>query len=99
MWYYQPEKGYQQTGKRKTRRNWIELNVKYRVKKKGINLIIDEAQVDCNEHTDWLKDCKKQFENVNSMEKVEISQKMLKMQCKRCLTRKLLERMFCKDIG
>ena len=27
-----------------------------------------------NQHADWLKDCRKQFEDVNSMEKVEINQ-------------------------
>ena len=36
-----------------------------------------------NKHTEWLKSCRKQFENVNSMEKVEISQEMVKMQCRR----------------
>ena len=33
-----------------------------------------------NQHTEWLKSCRKQFENVSSMEKVEISQEMVKMQ-------------------
>ena len=36
-----------------------------------------------NQHAEWLKDCKKQFENVNSMEKVEISQEKVKMQCRK----------------
>ena len=36
-----------------------------------------------NQHTEWLKSCRKQFENVNSMEKVEISQEMVKMQCRK----------------
>ena len=36
-----------------------------------------------NKHTEWLKSCRKQFENVNSMEKVEISQEMVKMQCRK----------------
>ena len=36
-----------------------------------------------NKHTEWLKSCRKQFENVNSMEKVEISQEMVKIQCKK----------------
>ena len=29
-----------------------------------------------------MKDCRKQFENVSNMEKVEISQEMVKMQCR-----------------
>ena len=36
-----------------------------------------------NQHNEWLKSCRKQFENVNSMEKVEISQEMVKIQCKK----------------
>ena len=36
-----------------------------------------------NQHTEWLKSCRKQFENVSSMEKVEISQEMVKMQCRK----------------
>ena len=36
-----------------------------------------------NQHNEWLKSCRKQFENVNSMEKVEISQEMVKMQCRK----------------
>ena len=36
-----------------------------------------------NQHTEWLKNCRKQFENVNSMEKVEISQEIVKMQCRK----------------
>ena len=36
-----------------------------------------------NQHAAWLKSCRKQFENVNSMEKVEISQEMVKMQCRK----------------
>ena len=35
-----------------------------------------------NQHAEWLKSCRKQFENVNSMEKVEISEEMVKMQCR-----------------
>ena len=124
-----------------------ELNTKYRVKKKGINLVIEELKQrliakktkvkryeqrisqfrqnqlfqvnqkqvykdlngekqgdriipnsedsikfwsdiwsirkEHNKHTEWLKSCRKQFENVNSMEKVEISQEMVKMQCRK----------------
>ena len=52
-----------------------------------------------NKHTEWLKSCRKQFENVNSMEKVEISQEMAKCNAERCLTGKLLGKMVCKDIG
>ena len=33
-----------------------------------------------NQHTEWLKSCRKQFENVNSMEKVEVSQEIVKLQ-------------------
>ena len=33
-----------------------------------------------NQYAEWLKDCRKQFEIKNSMEKVEISQEMVKMQ-------------------
>ena len=36
-----------------------------------------------NQHAEVLKSCGKQFENVNSMEKVEISQEMVKMQCRK----------------
>ena len=36
-----------------------------------------------NQHTEWLKSCRKLFENVNSMEKVEISQEIVKMQCRK----------------
>ena len=36
-----------------------------------------------NQHAEWLKGCRKQFENVNSIQKVEISQEMVKMQCKK----------------
>ena len=36
-----------------------------------------------NQHAEWLQGCRKQFENVNSMEKVEISQEMVKMQCRK----------------
>ena len=36
-----------------------------------------------NQHAEWLKDCRKQFENVSSMEKVEISQELVKMQCRK----------------
>ena len=52
-----------------------------------------------NQHTEWLKSCRKQFENVNSMEKVEISQEMAKCNAERCLIGKLLGKMVCKDIG
>ena len=52
-----------------------------------------------NQYDEWLKDCKKQFEIVNSMEKVEISQEMVKRNAERCLTRELPEKMVCKDIG
>ena len=52
-----------------------------------------------NQHNEWLKSCRKQFENVNSMEKVEISQEMAKCNAERCLTGKLLGKMVCKDIG
>ena len=30
-----------------------------------------------------MKGCRKQFENVNSMKKVQISQEMVKMQCRK----------------
>ena len=33
------------------------------------------------QHTEWLKSCITQFENVSSVGKVEISQEMVKMQC------------------
>ena len=36
-----------------------------------------------NQHVEWLKSCRKQFKNKNSMEKVEISQEMVKMQCRK----------------
>ena len=36
-----------------------------------------------NQHAEWLKSCRKQFKNKNSMEKVEISQEMVKMQCRK----------------
>ena len=36
-----------------------------------------------NKNADWLKVCRKQFENVNSMEKAEVSQEMIKMQCRK----------------
>ena len=36
-----------------------------------------------NQHAEWLKNCRKQFEDVNSMEKVEISQEIVKMQCRK----------------
>ena len=35
-----------------------------------------------NQHAEWLKNSRKQFENVNSMLKVAISQEMVKMQCR-----------------
>ena len=118
-----------------------ELNTKYRVKKKGINLVIEELmqrliskktkvkryeerfselrqnllflvnqkqvykdlngkkqgdriipnfedsilsiRKEHNQHTAWLKSCRKQFENVKSMGKVEISQEIVKMQCRK----------------
>ena len=132
-------------GKRK--RKIKELNTKYRVKKKGINLVIEELKQrliakktkvkryeqrisqfrqnqlfqvnqkqvhkdlngekrgdrvipksedsikfwsdnwsirkEHNQHAEWLKSCRKQFENVNSLQKVEISQEMRKMQCRK----------------
>ena len=36
-----------------------------------------------NQHHEVLKSCGKQFENVNNMEKVEISQEIVKMQCRK----------------
>ena len=36
-----------------------------------------------NQHTEWLKGCRKQFENSNRMKKVKISQEMVKMQCRK----------------
>ena len=36
-----------------------------------------------NQHAEWLKSYIKQFDNINSMEKVEISQEMVKMQCRK----------------
>ena len=36
-----------------------------------------------NQHTERIKDCRKQFENVTSMEKVEITQDMVKIQCRK----------------
>ena len=36
-----------------------------------------------NQHAEWLKGCRKQIENVSTMEKVEISQEMVKMQCRK----------------
>ena len=30
-----------------------------------------------NQHTEWLKGCRKQFENLNCVEKVKISQEMV----------------------
>ena len=41
-----------------------------------------------NQRAEWLKSGREQFENVNSMEKVEISQEMVKMQCRRMPNRK-----------
>ena len=35
-----------------------------------------------NQHAEWLKNSRKQFENVNSMSKVAISQEMVQMQCR-----------------
>ena len=37
------------------------------------------------QQAEWLKDCKKKFENVNSLKKVEISLKMVKIQYKMIL--------------
>ena len=36
-----------------------------------------------NQYIQWLKSCRKQFVDVNSMEKVEISQDMVKIQCRK----------------
>ena len=36
-----------------------------------------------NQHVEWLKDCRKQYQNISSMEKVGISQEMVKMQCRK----------------
>ena len=36
-----------------------------------------------NQHAGWLKDCREQFQNLSSMEKVGISQKMVKMPCRK----------------
>ena len=36
-----------------------------------------------NQHTERIKDCRQQFENVTSMEKVEITQDMVKIQCRK----------------
>ena len=36
-----------------------------------------------NRHAKWLKDCRKQFESVSSMGKVEISKEMVKVQCRK----------------
>ena len=33
-----------------------------------------------NQHAKWLKDCRKQYENVSSTEKVQICQEMVKIQ-------------------
>ena len=43
-----------------------------------------------NQHTEWLKGCRKQFENSNRMEKIEISQEMVKMQCRKMPNSKAL---------
>ena len=43
-----------------------------------------------NQHTEWLKSCRKQFENVNSMENIEVSQEMVKMQCRKMPNWKVL---------
>ena len=37
-----------------------------------------------------MKSCRKQFEDVNSMEKVEISQEMVKIQCRKIRNQKAL---------
>ena len=132
-------------GKRKRKIN--ELNTKYRVKKKGINLAIEELKQrlvakktkvkryeqrisqfrqnqlfrvnqkqvykdlngekegdriipnsedrikfwsniwsirkEHNQHAEWLKSCRKQLENGNNMEKVGISQGIVKIQCRK----------------
>ena len=36
-----------------------------------------------NQHAEWLKSCRKQFENVNNMGKVESSQEIVKIQCRK----------------
>ena len=36
-----------------------------------------------NQKTEWLKGCRKQFENLSSMEKVEKGLEMVKMQCRK----------------
>ena len=36
-----------------------------------------------NQYAEWLKNCRKQLKNVNSMQKVEISQEIAKMQCRK----------------
>ena len=36
-----------------------------------------------NQHAVWLKECRKQLENVNSEETVEICHKMVKIQCRK----------------
>ena len=38
-----------------------------------------------NQYAEWLNDCRKQYENVNSMKKVGTSQEMVKMQCRQML--------------
>ena len=53
-----------------------------------------------NQHAECLKSYRKQFENVNSMEKLEISQEMVKIQCRKMPNRKAPEKDGVqKDIG
>ena len=53
-----------------------------------------------NQHAEWLKSYRKQYENVNSMEKLEISQEMVKIQCRKMPNRKAPEKDGVqKDIG
>ena len=44
--------------------------------------VIWSVKKEDNQHPEWLKSCRKEFENVNSMEKGDISQEMVKMQCR-----------------
>ena len=36
-----------------------------------------------NQHAEWLKDFREQFENVKNMDKVEINQEMVKILCRK----------------
>ena len=45
--------------------------------------VISGIRKEHNQHVEWLKSCREQFENVSSMEKVEINQEMVKMQCRK----------------